>query len=175
MGSHPCILLTFLSLSSCRQTPRTVGWEPFCLRRWRGSTAPYCTLAGSLLSGRWITVQWKRRASPYGGRSVPSATTSWGAHSPSDRTMPRCSGSTAWKMPTRGSLAGVWRYSLSGLRWYIGRVTAWLWLILSPVWRGGGVGLRPAGSRPKLGGGGRRLLEEREEWLSGCSDSRRIR
>nr|XP_043874316.1 uncharacterized protein LOC122763902 [Solea senegalensis] len=30
-----------------RPTPRTAGWGPFCPRRWRGSTAPYCTLAGS--------------------------------------------------------------------------------------------------------------------------------
>ena len=70
-----------------------------CLRRWRESTAPYCTLAGSWLSGRWTTVRWKRSASPYGGQSVPSATTSWGAHLPSGQTMPCSSGSTTWKMP----------------------------------------------------------------------------
>ena len=48
---------------------QTVGWGPFCPRRWRGSNGPCCTFAGSCHSGRRSTTQW-RRAWPSSGWSA---------------------------------------------------------------------------------------------------------
>ncbi|XP_061825500.1 uncharacterized protein [Nerophis lumbriciformis] len=76
-------------------TRRAEDWERFCPSRWRASTDPFSTSAGSCPKGRQGTAQWRGSASPSGGRSGSSDTTSWGAHSASARTTSPSSGSTA--------------------------------------------------------------------------------
>ncbi|XP_061752419.1 uncharacterized protein LOC133550453 [Nerophis ophidion] len=78
-----------------RLTRRAEDWERFCPSRWRASTGPSFTSAESYPKGRRGTAQWGGSASPSDGRSGPSDTTSWGAHSASARTTNPSSGSTA--------------------------------------------------------------------------------
>ncbi|XP_061918510.1 uncharacterized protein LOC133659789 [Entelurus aequoreus] len=82
-------------LHPCRLTRRAEGWELFCPSSWGASTAPFCTSAGSSPIGRRGTAPCRGSASPSGGRSVPSGTTSWGTHSASARTTNPSNGSTA--------------------------------------------------------------------------------
>lgn len=62
---------------------------------------------------------------------TPLAITSWASPSPSVRTTPRCSGSSAWRMPTPGSHRGIWLYSPLSSEWSMGRGRRRLWMISS--------------------------------------------
>ncbi len=142
----------FSLLSCCRQTRRTGGWERFCPRRWRVRSGRCCTSVGSSLRGRRCTAPLRKNAWPSGGPCSPSAIISWDGNSLSVRTTRPCSGSTAWRIPTRGSPVGIWRYSPLSSRWSTGRGRRWRWLTFSPGMGGGAAGWRAP--RPESGGGG---------------------
>ena len=48
VGSHSCILRTFLSLSSCRPMPRTVGWELMLSQEVEGVDRPILYISRKL-------------------------------------------------------------------------------------------------------------------------------
>ncbi len=119
-------LTSLLTDLTKKEVPDTVPWTERCQQVFTQVKTALC--GGPLLHSPDFSLPFllQTDASDWGLGAVLTPIISWDGNSPSVRTIRPCSGSTAWRIPTRGSPVGIWHYSPSNSRWSTGRGRRWL-------------------------------------------------